>query len=167
MSLGPLFRIFQSIFQIWSSLGMGGEESHTAALLTPVSGTAANPVIRGGWYFHSCDGWWVWESLPQQSVIWTWPRSQNPPNWLKIKFRNMTIRLSLRIYCLDIFWFNSSPKINTRKVIIWSCHVACGIFVPWPGTEPGSSAVSLNHWTAREFPGNLFLKLYIYVRGTL
>lgn len=34
---------------------MGGAELHMAALLTPVSGTAVNPVIRGGWYFHSCD----------------------------------------------------------------------------------------------------------------
>ena len=34
-----------------------------------------------------------------------------------------------------------------------SC-VTCGILVPWPGIEPGPSAVrvqSPNHWTAREF----------------
>ena len=34
------------------------------------------------------------------------------------------------------------------------CCVTCGILVPWPGIEPGPSAVrvqNLNHWTAREF----------------
>ena len=34
-----------------------------------------------------------------------------------------------------------------------------GLFVPWPGTEPGPSAVeaqSLNHWTAKEVPGKHF-----------
>ena len=40
--------------------------------------------------------------------------------------------------------------------------MAYRILVPWPGIEPGPSAVkapSPNHWTAREFPNNiLFLK---------
>ena len=39
--------------------------------------------------------------------------------------------------------------------LFWLCHVACGILVPWPETEPVPPAVevhSLNHWTAREFP---------------
>ena len=34
------------------------------------------------------------------------------------------------------------------------CCMTCGILVPWPGIEPGPSAVrvqSPNHWTAREF----------------
>ena len=33
--------------------------------------------------------------------------------------------------------------------------MACGILVPWPGIEPGATAVkapSPNHWTTREFP---------------
>ena len=33
--------------------------------------------------------------------------------------------------------------------------MACGILVPWPGIEPGPSAVkaqSPSHWSAREFP---------------
>ena len=36
----------------------------------------------------------------------------------------------------------------------WPCHVACGILVPQPGVESGSSAVkasSPNHWTSGEF----------------
>ena len=40
-------------------------------------------------------------------------------------------------------------------------HVACGILVPQPGTEPRPSAVrtrSPNHWTAREFPVLLLFK---------
>ena len=37
---------------------------------------------------------------------------------------------------------------------ILPCCVTCGILVPWPGIEPGPSAVRIespNHWTAREF----------------
>ena len=40
-------------------------------------------------------------------------------------------------------------------VFFWSHHEACGILVPWPGIEPGASAVKVqspNHWTTREFP---------------
>ena len=36
--------------------------------------------------------------------------------------------------------------------------MACGILVPEPGIEPGPTAVkapSPNHWTAKEFPGDL------------
>ena len=43
---------------------------------------------------------------------------------------------------------------------VWSCHVACGILVPWPWIEPGSLTVkapSPNHWTTREFPQVLFV----------
>ena len=39
------------------------------------------------------------------------------------------------------------------------CRAACGILVPWPGIEPGPSAVrarSPNHCTAREFPKTAF-----------
>ena len=42
---------------------------------------------------------------------------------------------------------------------IWPYCEACRIFVPWPGTEPGPSAVeaqSLNGWTAKEVPGKHF-----------
>ena len=34
-------------------------------------------------------------------------------------------------------------------------HAACGILVPWPGTEPGPLAVraqSPNYWTTGELP---------------
>ena len=39
--------------------------------------------------------------------------------------------------------------------IFWPHLTACGILLPWPGIEPGPTAVnalSLNHWTTREFP---------------
>ena len=38
---------------------------------------------------------------------------------------------------------------------LWLCRVACGIFVPRPGTKPVPAALeawSLNQWTAREVP---------------
>ena len=37
--------------------------------------------------------------------------------------------------------------------------MAHGFLIPWPGIEPASPVVevqSLNHWTAKEVPKNLF-----------
>ena len=42
---------------------------------------------------------------------------------------------------------------------LWLCHTACGTLVPQPEIEPRPSAVrvqSPNHWTAREFPQQIF-----------
>ena len=39
--------------------------------------------------------------------------------------------------------------------LFWPHCMACGIFVPWPGVEPGPSAVTTwnpKHYTANEFP---------------
>ena len=47
----------------------------------------------------------------------------------------------------------ASCEISTLFLFL-ACQVACGIFVPQPGTEPGPLAVrvqSPNHWTSREF----------------
>ena len=46
-----------------------------------------------------------------------------------------------------------------KKNFFWPCHVACGILVPGPGTEPVPSAVKVqspNHRTDREFPRKNF-----------
>ena len=53
------------------------------------------------------------------------------------------------IYTIFFFFFFLS------FFLVGAHHVACGILVPWPGMETGSSAVkaqSPNHWTSREFP---------------
>ena len=47
----------------------------------------------------------------------------------------------------------------------WWGRTVCGILVPWPGIEPGPSAQSSNHWTAREFPNHSFKK-YQYSKIT-
>ena len=55
------------------------------------------------------------------------------------------------------------------KYIFWLHHVACGILVPPPGTEPMPSALevlttrNLNHWTTTEVPRNICLKKYKYI----
>ena len=52
-------------------------------------------------------------------------------------------------------------QINLLSEVLGHLHIyipileACGILVPWPGIEPGPSAVKVlspNHWTIREFP---------------
>ena len=40
-------------------------------------------------------------------------------------------------------------------ISIWPCHTECGILFAQPGKEPmppALEALSLNHWTTREFP---------------
>ena len=52
-------------------------------------------------------------------------------------------------------------------VFFWLCHLACGILVPQPGTEPVTPALevwSLNHWTAREVPCFVFFLIYRFRR---
>ena len=44
--------------------------------------------------------------------------------------------------------------VSKSFFFIWLHHMACGILVPWSGTEPGPSAIrawSSNPWTARKF----------------
>ena len=52
-------------------------------------------------------------------------------------------------YILSLFFF-------------WPRLAACGILVPRPGIEPGSTAVkaqSPNHWITREFPVGIYYRL--------
>ena len=53
--------------------------------------------------------------------------------------------------------------VHLKSFILFFClffgHTACGILVPQPGTKPVSPALgeqSLNHWTAREVPQELY-----------
>ena len=54
---------------------------------------------------------------------------------------------------------------------VCSCHLACEIFIPWPGIKPKLLAVeawSLSHWTAREVPNLLFfiwMLLFLFLYG--
>ena len=52
----------------------------------------------------------------------------------------------------DIYFTEGDSYFN---FIFWSCHVVCGVLVPWPGMEPIPAALeaqSLNHWTSKEVP---------------
>ena len=56
------------------------------------------------------------------------------------------LQLSVLTILLCLFFF---------PFLFWPHHMACGILVPWPGTEPRSSAMRVqnpNHWITREFP---------------
>ena len=57
---------------------------------------------------------------------------------------------------------NAPACLRTSFSFFWPHRMACGILVPGPGIEPMHCAVearSLNHWTAREFPGWYCLQL--------
>ena len=56
-----------------------------------------------------------------------------------------------------IFSFRNDQAIDNRNLYIffWLPWAACAILGPWPGIEPGPSAVKVpspNHWTSRKFP---------------
>ena len=68
----------------------------------------------------------------------------------------------------NFFWGELKFSLNLSSLpieasflfVLWLCHGACGILVPWPGIKPESSvakAESLNHCTTREFPESRFL----------
>ena len=65
--------------------------------------------------------------------------------WLWLKQFGFTLWISLLLY-------ESSPF---KMLFIWSLCAACGISVPWSGTNPAPPAVTVqspNHWTTREVP---------------
>ena len=59
-----------------------------------------------------------------------------------------------------IFIFKFSWLCHTAWFMLWSLgYEACGCLDPQPGIEPVPLALevrSLNHWTAREVPGQLY-----------
>ena len=72
--------------------------------------------------------------------------------------------------CSVLVWWPWSKAMSSGLQIqkhlsfffFWPYWEACGILVPWPGIEPGPSAVkaqSPKHWTTREFP-ETFIFLY-------
>ena len=65
-------------------------------------------------------------------------------------------------WCYAIAFLNRSltclDRLHGRIIYLknfFSCHVTCGILVPWPESEPTPptfEAQSLNHWTTGEVP---------------
>ena len=57
---------------------------------------------------------------------------------------------------LNLFYSPCKDPLCVRDPLFFqSCHVACGILIPQPGTElvpPTAGAWNSNHWTTREFP---------------
>ena len=76
---------------------------------------------------------------------------RGPGKWLqKSLFRYISFTINMAV-----FFFN---------FIFWLRCMSCGMLVPRPGIEPVPPALgaqSLNHWTTREVPAVLFLKLDI------
>ena len=57
---------------------------------------------------------------------------------------------------------SSSKVFLSFFFLFWLHSVVCRLLAPWPGIEPEPVAVkalSLNHWTAMEFPAKCFLNL--------
>ena len=85
-------------------------------------------------------------------------------------FLSQWLNQSLRSSALAGGFFTISPPGEHPYVCVcicnltffWLSHMACGIFVPWPGIEPWPLQWSPNHWTGREFPflkkSHIFLK---------
>ena len=61
--------------------------------------------------------------------------------------RTPSSNLTHGLRCLDV------PSCTLYSFFYWLHQEACGIRVPWPGTEPVPPALgaqSLNHWTTKE-----------------
>ena len=72
----------------------------------------------------------------------TWTALPNSALWKSVNATNEDFSPEPMIYVFVFVFFQPS-------------NAACAILVPWPETEPMSSAVkaySPNYWTAREFP---------------
>ena len=77
---------------------------------------------------------------------------------LRNKFREMWWSMIVGLDKESHFFFQKWSSHRQQELIyifFWLPWAACGILVPWPGIEPGPSAVKVlspNHWTSRKFP---------------
>ena len=107
-----------------------------------------------------------WDLIPEpllcagqdfQSVAISCPNSHRLSRRL---FTFTAFSFSLRILISPLGWSKVYDQelhfyLFILRIVFVSLSGACGILVPWPGIEPGPSAVkaeSLNHWTIRQFP---------------
>lgn len=107
-----------------------------------------------------------WDLVPEpllctgldfQSMAISCPNSRHLSRHL---FTFTAFSFSLHILISPLGWSKVyDQELYFHLFILWIVFVSlsgvCGILVPWPGIEPGPSAVkaeSLNHWTIREFP---------------
>ena len=66
---------------------------------------------------------------------------------------------------LSIYLSYKTCMLSRFYLFIWPHCEACGILIPWPGIKPVPPAVEvwcLNHWTAREVPGEIFYLLLLF-----
>ena len=73
---------------------------------------------------------------------------------------------TLHGYCIIIQIPGFFPESCFLNTICGHTHAACGILVPWSGTEPVPtvlSAQTLNHWTTREVPVKPLLLLLLLI----
>ena len=107
-------------------------------------------------------GWWLFRMWCVKLHSWRifWIQSFFLPTI------NHSLIDSLKIFLKCIYLVFISLLLQYRSLLFFfggggGCHVACRILVLWPSIGPMPPVVkawSPNHWTAREFPGTLFLK---------
>ena len=98
------------------------------------------------------------------NLLASWPWTLQLPE-LRSKFVIYVISISSLLQYFFFFFF-------------WFCHAACGILVPWTGTEsmlPSVEAWSPNHWVTRKVPwlwycysslkGQTHTQVYFYYVG--
>ena len=89
-------------------------------------------------------------SLPHSRTAMTQkPKTQRCWKWESCSFTDQQVEA----------WKGISSRASPQLPPQMRC-ADCGILVPWPGIESGSSAVkawSPNYWTTREFPGIFLL----------
>ena len=103
--------------------------------------------------------------------MWAWSREQAATRGLQAgdavrslqPASSQLMHIQQRNKLKGLHWGAITPVQNVGNCQItyflsffWPHRAACGIFVPQPGIEPTPLALeaqSLNHWTAREVPG--------------
>lgn len=79
------------------------------------------------------------------------------------EFHFFLLSWSVLCYCIYCFRVALSCPLH---VCVWPCHVACGISVPQPRTEPGpwqwKPGIS-NHWATLHFLGLIILYWFLHI----
>ena len=128
--------------RIWKREDLNHME-HSPSSFRSMTGARLQDRTNSETLFREWMAWNIEDPSEEDYVFQKWPRYL-PPRLLFLQCMRCDFFNRLFYFFIFIFWLRCA---------------ACGIIVPWPGIEPGPSAVrarSPNHWTTREFPNRLY-----------